>query len=316
MLTDGASVFVNPPLGDTFYRSGDHVDAGKKVKLNLQPYVGIYEDFMKMPSFSQSDKVLQHPGQCGMLSDLIQYWERSVPRCFDPEDPSIQSLAYYPLRIVAAQWVKYVAVMLHCIKLYEYGGDHLDLKRFDMDIRELHGWRRRSIVSQQKIQAVIRHLKMHTSAQTEHRADVDLVLEDFEAINKHIEDAGHRLENMLPVVTSLVQVIDARRSSAETENISRLTVPALIFVLLTYISSLFSTNSTNLPGSPHFWVYFAVAIQSCRSFCLSLNRRLKRDYDRFLVMCGQFIRTCFCRCFLKIREDVGYLKLDKIFYVC
>ncbi|USP77846.1 uncharacterized protein yc1106_05120 [Curvularia clavata] len=255
-----ALVLVDPPLGDTFYRGGDHLDAGKKVKLKLQPYMGTYEDFMKMPPFSQSYKVPQRHGQSGMLGDLIQYWERAIPKCFDPVDPSIQSLAYYPLRIVAAQWVKYVAVMLHCLKLYEYGGDRLDLKRFDMDIRELHGWRRRSMVSQQKIQAVIRHLKTHTSAQPEHRADVDLVLEDFEAINKNIEDAGHRLENMLPVVTSLVQILDARRSFAETENIGRLTILALIFVPLTYISSLFSMNATNLPGSPHFWVYFAVAI--------------------------------------------------------
>jgi Mg2+ and Co2+ transporter CorA len=161
---------------------------------------------------------------------------------------------------VAAEWVKYIAVMLHCIKLYEYGGNHLNLERFDMDLRELQGWRRRSMVSHQKIGAVIRHLKMHASAQPEQRADVDLVLEDFEVINKNIEDAGRRLENMLPVVTSLVQIIDARQSLAETANISRLTVLALIFVPLSYVSSLFSMNTTNMPGSPYFWVYFAVAI--------------------------------------------------------
>ncbi|CAN9416270.1 unnamed protein product [Alternaria alternata] len=101
---------------------------------------------------------------------------------------------------------------------------------------------------------------MHASAQPEQCADVNLVLEDFEVINKNIEDAGRRLENMLPVVTSLVQIIDARQSLAETANISRLTVLALIFVPLSYISSLFSMNTTNMPGSSHFWVYFAVAI--------------------------------------------------------
>ena len=59
---------------------------------------------------------------------------------------------------------------------------------------------------------------------------------------------------------SLVQVIDARHALAETANISRLTVLALIFVPLSYVSSLFSMNSQNMPGSPHFWVYFAVAV--------------------------------------------------------
>ncbi|CAN9378801.1 unnamed protein product [Alternaria alternata] len=255
-----ALMLVDPPLGNTFYRGGDHVNAGQQVKLDLQPYLGTYEDFMKMPPFSQSWKLPRCNERGGMMNDVVRYWERAIPQCFDPKDPSIQSLAYYPLRIVAAEWVKYIAVMLHCIKLYEYGGNHLNLERFDMDLRELQGWRRRSMVSHQKIRAVIHHLKMHASAQPEQCADVNLVLEDFEVINKNIEDAGRRLENMLPVVTSLVQIIDARQSLAETANISRLTVLALIFVPLSYISSLFSMNTTNMPGSSHFWVYFAVAI--------------------------------------------------------
>jgi len=260
LLTNKAVMLVDPPLGNTFYRGGDHANAGQQVKLDLQPYLGTYEDFMKMPPFSQSWKLPQYNERGGMLSDVVQYWEREAPQCFDPTDPSIQSLAYYPLRIVAAEWVKYTAVMLHCIKLYEYGGNHLNLERFDMDLRELQGWRRRSMVSHQKIRAIIRHLKMHASAQPAQRADVDLVLEDFEFIDKNIEDAGRRLENMLPVVTSLVQIIDARQSLIETANISRLTVLALVFVPLSYVASLFSMNTANMPGSTHFWVYFAVAI--------------------------------------------------------
>ena len=251
---------MDPPLGDTFFLGGDDESAGKEVKLKLKPFLGPYEDFMEPPPFSQSWKVSQSAKSSGMLCDLIAYWERATPRCFDASDPSIQSLSYYPLRIVAAEWVKYVAVMQRCIKLYEYEGNQLDLEKFNMDLRELQGWRRRSMVSQQKIRAVIRHLKSHNPSDPEQCADVELVLGDFEVIHKDIEDAGRRLENMLPVVTSLVQIIDARQSFAETANISRLTVLALVFVPLTYISSLFSMNSENMPGSEGFWVYFAVAI--------------------------------------------------------
>jgi hypothetical protein len=260
MLTNKALILVDPPLSEIFYRGGDNVNTGQKVKLDLRPYLGAYEDFLKAPPFSQALKTPQYSERGGMLKDLVRYWKRASPQCFDSADPSIQSLAYYPLRIVAAEWVKYIAVMLHCIKLYEYEGNHLDLEKFHMDLRELQGWRRRSMVSHQKIRTVIRHLKMHASTRPEQRTDVALVLEDFEFINRNIEDAGRRLESMLPVVTSLVQISDARQSFVETANISRLTVLALVFVPLSYISSLFSMNTTNMPGSPHFWVYFAVAI--------------------------------------------------------
>ncbi|PVH90834.1 hypothetical protein DM02DRAFT_508286, partial [Periconia macrospinosa] len=69
-----------------------------------------------------------------------------------------------------------------------------------------------------------------------------------------VEDFGRRLETMLPVVTSLVQVIDSRRSFDETANVSRLTVMALAFVPLTYVSSLFSMSEKLGPGGSLFWV--------------------------------------------------------------
>jgi hypothetical protein len=215
---------------------------------------------MELPKFSEVWDQQKKNIRLSMMDDIVHYWETEPPACFDPADPSIQSLAYYPLRIVAAEWVKYIAVMHHCIKLYEYEGSHLDLNKFNMDIRELQGWRRRSMMSQQKIRVVIRHLNSHTSSTPSHTASVADILEDYMTISNDIEDAGRRLENMLPIVTSLVQIIDARQSFAETANISRLTILALVFVPLSFVSSLFSMNSENVPGSKHFWVYFAVAI--------------------------------------------------------
>lgn len=215
---------------------------------------------MPLPRFSGEWAQKTQERRGGMLNELIHYWTTAVPECFDRTDPSIQALAYYPLRIVAAEWVKYIAVMQHCIKMYEYEGSQLDLEKFNMDLRELQGWRRRSMISQKKIRVVIRHLQSHESHDSKHNASIDRLLDDYMLITEDIEDAGRRLENMLPVVTSLVQIIDARQSFAETANISRLTVLALIFVPLSYVSSLFSMNSENMPGSKRFWVYFAVAI--------------------------------------------------------
>lgn len=259
-LTRAALILVDPPLGDMWYRTEHKGDSDHKIRLKLRPYLGAYEDFSDLPKFSCNWGQTSNATKGGILDDLTQRWQRSVPDCFDPVDPTIQSLAYYPLRIVAAKWVKYIAVMHHCIKMYEYEGNRLDLEKFNMDLRELQGWRRRSMISQKKVKTVIRHLEAHESPHVRHHSAVDRVLEDFQVISTDIEDAGRRLENMLPVVTSLVQIIDARQSFAETANISRLTILALVFVPLSYVSSLFSMNSENMPGSKGFWVYFAVAI--------------------------------------------------------
>ena len=193
------------------------------------------------------------------------YWEHAIPSSFDPSNPTIQSLSFYPLRIAAAEWVKYIAVMQRCLKQYEYQGDDSpDLDKFNTDLRELQGWRRRSMLSQEKIRSVIRRLQprlsTNMSGNTKCDESMQKLVEDLEFITAKIDNAGRRLENMLPVVTSLVQIMDARQSFAETANIRRLTILALLFVPLSYVSSLFSMNEQNMPGSPHFWVYFAVAV--------------------------------------------------------
>jgi len=201
------------------------------------------------------------PLRKGMSYDLEQYWERNIPACFDPQNPTLQSIAFYPLRIVAAEWVKYVAVMHHCLKHYEYGNEGAtELERLERNLRELQSWRRRSMLSQQKVQSVLRLLRPRIASDLNDKPSLQNLMADFEFINAKIEDYGRRLESMLPVVASLVQIIDARRSFAETSNISRLTVLALVFVPLNYVSSLFSMNPINLPGSDRFWVYFVVAI--------------------------------------------------------
>lgn len=256
-------ILVDPPIGGTFIRDDGQENDRQRVSLHLRPFLGAYEDFMEPASVSESPE--ESTRRDGMFEDLQQYWTRERPACFDLKNPSIQSLAYYALRIIAAEWVKYVAVMQYCIKQYEYNHDRLpalSLDRFDKDLRELQSWRRRTMVSQGKIKSVLRFLSSResTSSHKSKERELEWLSGDFEHINSNIDTVGRRLESMLPVVMSFVQIADARRSFAETADISRLTVLALIFVPLTFVSSLFSMNTENLPGRGDFWVYFAVAI--------------------------------------------------------
>lgn len=86
----------------------------------------------------------------------------------------------------------------------------------------------------QKIRAIVRLLRSRMMAESTQDCIIALI-EDFEHIAVNMEDAGCRLESMLPIVTSLVQIVDTRRSFAETANISRLTILAPIFVPLSFV---------------------------------------------------------------------------------
>lgn len=256
---------MDPPLGTTYFESGYKDDPSHVVHVDVQPFLGPYEGFTELPRFSD-DWASSIPHRSGdLFTEIIHYWESAFPPSFNPENPTIQSLSFYPLRIAAAEWVKYVAVMQRCIKQYEYQGDELlNLDKFNTDLRELQGWRRRSMLSQDKIRSIIKRLEplqLSRAFEGSHGdGSIAELVEDFEHIIHKIETAGRRLENMLPVVASLVQIMEARQSFAETANIRRLTILALIFVPLSYVSSLFSMNEQNMPGSPYFWVYFTVAI--------------------------------------------------------
>ena len=252
---------MDPPVSNIYFPSGTRDKTGNGIRLNLHPFLGYHEDFLDAPKFSSDWTTLEDVPRAGMASEIVQYWDRNIPSCFDAKNPTLESLAYYPLKIVAAEWVKYVAVMQFCMKLYEYQGDRLpNLDRFNTDLRELQGWRRRSMMSQHKVRSIIRQLKARSHHGSKHQPEISYLIDDFKVISGNIEEAGRRLENILPVVTSLVQIIDARRSFAETTNISRLTILALVFVPLNFVSSLFSMNDHNAPGASGFWVYFAVAI--------------------------------------------------------
>ena len=205
------------------------------------------------------------PFRHGLMEDLMYYWSTKLPECFDSKEPSLMSFSYYPLKIIAAEWVKYLALMHRSIKQYEYSNRNDaqnflgDLEKLNSDMRALQSWRRRSMSSQQKLQAVNRLLR-YSATSYSHSEEYKLLVEDYDYLSLNMDEFGRRLERMLPVVTSLVQIVDSQRSFAETANISRLTILALVFVPLTFVASLFSMNPDTGPGGHYFWIYFVVAL--------------------------------------------------------
>ncbi|KAF7502241.1 hypothetical protein GJ744_006305 [Endocarpon pusillum] len=71
---------------------------------------------------------------------------------FNPRDPSLRSLAYFPLKIFAAEWVTYVAVMAYSSRDLEPSSNlnpnlQEELNRLSSNLRILQGWRRRVLTT-------------------------------------------------------------------------------------------------------------------------------------------------------------------------
>lgn len=228
---------------------------------STQFYLGGYEDFVKPPSVG--GQIAHGPNRERICQDLAHYWKHGPPDGFDKAAPSLFALSYYPLRIILAEWMNYVAIMSRTTKKYNYKMNELDqtetsLNNLNDDLRSLQSWLRRTMSTQQKIASVIRFLDPKSEkAELEVRTQL---WEDYQYLAASIEACAHRLEVTLPITTSMVQIIDSRQSLREASYISRLTYLALVFLPLTFISGLFSMEGAFAAGNPRFWVYFVVAV--------------------------------------------------------
>ncbi|OAG04470.1 uncharacterized protein CC84DRAFT_1217922 [Paraphaeosphaeria sporulosa] len=256
-----ALILVDPPIGHIYHADGQKWKKQRAMHVLSQPFLGTYEDFVPPGPLSAGFTGYTGVQSGSLLEDLQYYWTLDLPNCFDATNPSLQALSYYPLNIVAAEWVKYVAVMNHCIKQFEYQHNHLpELDQFNRDLTELQAWSRRTVLSLGKVEWLIRLLQSPNFNSHKDDRQLDCLSEDLELILHKMQDAGRRLENTMQMVMTSVQIADARRTYAEQANIKRLTVLALVFVPLTFIASLFSMNTEYMPGSKNFWVYFVVAL--------------------------------------------------------
>ena len=88
----------------------------------------------------------------------------------------------------------------------------------------------------------------------------NLIQRDIKHVLSQLEHYNCSLEHMVPVATSMVQLLDSRRWMLEAANVSRLTFIALVFVPLSWVASMFSMSENYSPGHENFWVYFATAL--------------------------------------------------------
>lgn len=239
--------------------------SGAEIILQPKPFQGGYEDFLECAPYSKiQDANRSGPWRRSLLEDLVFYWMKEHPATFNFEDPTILSLAYYPLKIVSAEWVGYLEVMSHSIKQYEYSTEMnvaaQALAKLDEDLHSLQSWGRRCMQSLHKLRSVVEFIRSRTTSKPGQEEYVS-VAEDYEYIAATVDLYGRRLESMVPVVMSMVQIADTRRSLREASNVTRLTNLALLFVPLSFVTGLLSMNDAlSMDG---LRVYSAVAVPLC-----------------------------------------------------
>lgn len=175
------------------------------------------------------------------------------------EPITILGLAYYPVRIILNEWNMYTGLVSRYSKYYEYSINDITNRFHNEDIIDLQRWRRRSQQSQHKLTALSDFISFQLDQEPKQKRWTQ-VLQDIRYLQRQIEIYSMSLEQMLTVATSMVQILDSRRSITEALHIKRLTYVALVFIPLSWVASLFSMGEGFLPGQEFFWVYFSISV--------------------------------------------------------
>lgn len=255
-LTSIGLVLVDPPVQMVVETVGS---AGQKLYPSVLLHGG-FEHFGQPTSFASFGAVTSGllPDKRSMLSNLLHYFSHQPPG-FDAAQPSILSLGYYPIRIVLAEWNLYTYLMSRYFKYYEYTLHDIEKRLHDNDIIDQQRWRRRSVQSRHKLTLVSDFIDYWLQQEAD-KEPWNMVLKDIKHTLSQLDHYNRSLEHMIPVATSMVQLLDSRRSTQDAANLGRLTLIALVFVPLSWVASLFSMSEDYSPGHKNFWVYFATAV--------------------------------------------------------
>lgn len=95
-------ILVDVSINDSFWYRGP----GSSVitaRFQIRPFQGGFEDFDSGTSFFDGVIPEHGPERRSLFEDLIFYWGNKEPEGFDVNKPTLVSLAYYPLKITAAE---------------------------------------------------------------------------------------------------------------------------------------------------------------------------------------------------------------------
>lgn len=193
-----------------------------------------------------------------LLTSLLHYFQTQPPGLI-PTKPSILSLGYYPIRVILAEWIIYIHLVSRYLKHYEYSLQDINNRVHDSDIVDLQRWRRRGKQTQHKLNLLSEFISYWMSAEVD-KKQWDILLKDIDYVRSQLKDYNRSLEQIVPIATSMVQLLDSRRSMIQAVNVTRLTYIALVFVPLSWVTGLFGMSDKYAPGQEQFWLYWVTAL--------------------------------------------------------
>lgn len=238
-------ILTDPPVREVF----QGFKRGENEVYQAATLHGGFEDFQQMTTENWDKR--------SMLSSLLHHF-RNHPPGFRTSNPSTLCFAYYPLRIALAEWVLYSHIVSRYHKHYEYSLQDVHKRPLESDIVDLQRWRRRLTQSRQKLSLLSQFITYWRKDEVD-KQPWDMLLLDIDSIISKLEHYGHSMEQVVPVATAMVQLLDARESARQAANVTTLTYIATVFVPMSWIAGLFSMSDRFLPGGEKFWVYVSTA---------------------------------------------------------
>ncbi|KAG9230358.1 hypothetical protein BJ875DRAFT_445102 [Amylocarpus encephaloides] len=248
-------LLLDPPI-NAMQRSSE------QVALHSDLLQGEYEEFLKPGSFFQEQAIA--PGRLSHFKDLVYYWTRKLPPSFDKSDPSLLLLSYYPLRIVAAEWTKYMELLNRTVRQYEYSSakDPAENQRLGIigdDLRSMLVWTRRCTQCLRKLRYAVLFIQLRSLGTVNN--DYNLLGDDYKHLAGMVEAYRGSLDTKMQVVTSMVQIIDSQRSQKQARNITRLTNLALLLILMSFTTGLLGMNDHI--STQALVLFFGLAVSAC-----------------------------------------------------
>ncbi|KAK3994437.1 hypothetical protein QBC44DRAFT_391713 [Cladorrhinum sp. PSN332] len=243
-------ILCDPPIKNFVEIQG----SDDQTRRTAKPLNGGFEDFLNTPldpSETSIDK--------SVLGSLVRYFRNQSPPGFEQSQPTILSLGYYPTRIALAEWNIYIRLMGRYFKYYEYTIQDNETRLHNNDIVDLQRWRRRTLQSQNKL-ALLATFIEHWLPEEAEKPAWEAALKDIKYIRSQLKETHSSFEQIIPVLASMVQLLDSRRAISQAASVARLTFIAMVFVPLSWVASLFSMAEGYSPGQDKFWVYFVTAL--------------------------------------------------------
>jgi len=165
---------------------------------------------------------------------------------------------------IASQWLLVFDYITTHLSQIEWELEHSPFPTFrslDQTLSKLHPWRRRMPMIKGFIKASVGTLNhRHASSEANSKEHWSPVLKDTERLLERYEELQKRLYS-LAVLTAIMSIEENKKLMSNTQEVTRLTYPAFLFIPLSQVSGFLGMNE-DFPsgGAAMYWIFSVISI--------------------------------------------------------